>query len=145
MSLSKKQRIFCEEYVGCGNGKESAIRAGYSAKTAISKASQLLADQDVKRYIKELQEKIKNDKILDARQMQEILTSIILQTSKEEVVLMQSDGDGGNFPTRVFKTASQADRIKAIQLLAKMQGALDNTATVNVVLPVFGGESELED
>jgi hypothetical protein len=43
------------------------------------------------------------------------------------------------------KTPSQADRIKAIQLLARMQGVLDSGNTVNVVVPIFGGEDKLEE
>jgi len=30
-------------------------------------------------------------------------------------------------------------------LLAKVQGALDNRANINVVIPVFGGEEGLRD
>ena len=40
--LTNKQLAFCREYVKDSNGKQAAIRAGYSAKTAEVKASQLL-------------------------------------------------------------------------------------------------------
>jgi len=41
-SLTPKQARFCEEYMIDLNGKQAAIRAGYSAKTAENKASNLL-------------------------------------------------------------------------------------------------------
>ena len=42
MALSLKQKTFCQEYIIDFNGAQSAIRAGYSKKTAKVKASQLL-------------------------------------------------------------------------------------------------------
>lgn len=77
--------------------------------------------------------------------MQEVLTSIIRQESDEEVIVVEGCGDGVSEAVTKKKKPSQSDRIKAIQLLARMQGALDNSATLNVVLPVFSGENELED
>jgi hypothetical protein len=32
-----------------------------------------------------------------------------------------------------------------MQLLARMQGVLDNNMTLNVVVPVYGGDQDLED
>ena len=63
----------------------------------------------------------------------------------KEVIVVEGCGDGISEAVTKTKTASNQDRIRAIQLLARMQGALDNTATVNVVLPVFGGEDDLEE
>ena len=59
--------------------------------------------------------------------------------------MVEGCGDGISEVVKKKKTASQADRIKAIQLLARMQGVLDNSAVLNVVLPVFNGEDGLED
>ena len=35
--------------------------------------------------------------------------------------------------------------ISAIDKLARMQGAYDNSQTLTLVLPVFGGEADLEE
>lgn len=51
--LNDQQRIFCNEYVIDRNGARAAIRAGYSPKTARSKASQLLTNINVKKYVEE--------------------------------------------------------------------------------------------
>lgn len=143
--MTKRQEMFCQEYVISGNGTQAAIKAGYSEKTANEQAARLLAKVSIQDKIRALSEEIRTEKIIDARKMQEVLTSIILQESQEEVIVVEGCGDGVSEAVTKTKTASQSDRIKAIQLLARMQGALDNSATLNVVLPVFGGENELKD
>lgn len=143
--MTAKQKRFCEEFVKTGNATQSAIKAGYSEKTANEQGARLLAKVSIKSYIQSLQAEIKTENIINAREMQKVLTSIILKQSEEDVIVVEGCGDGISEAVTKKKTASNADRIKAIQLLARMQGALDNTATVNVVLPVFGGEEDLED
>lgn len=143
--MTARQKRFCEEFVKTGNATQSAKDAGYSEKTAYSTGQRMLKNVEVQSYIHSLQDEIKNNNILDARQMQEVLTSIILKESEEEVIVVEGCGDGISEAVTKTKTASNQDRIRAIQLLARMQGALDNTATVNVVLPVFGGEDDLEE
>ena len=56
-NLNSKEDAFCNEYLTDNNGKQAAIRAGYSAKTADVKASQLLALVKVQNKISELREK----------------------------------------------------------------------------------------
>lgn len=140
-----RQKRFCEEFVKSGNATQSAKDAGYSEKTAYSTGQRMLKNVEVQSYIRSLQDEIKNENIIDAQKMQEILTSIILQESEEEVIIVEGCGDGVSEAVTKTKTASNSDRIKAIQLLARMQGVLDNSATVNVVVPVFGGENDLEE
>lgn len=142
--LTPRQERFCQEFVKDGIGTQSAIRAGYSKRTANEQAVRLLANVNIKNRIKELSEILKNDRIMDAREMQEHLTSIIRQESEEEVIVVEGCGDGVSEAVTKKKTASQSDRIKAIQLLARMQGALDNSATLEVIVPVFDGEDDLE-
>lgn len=143
--MTARQERFCQEFAKTGNGTLSAINAGYSEKTANEQASRLLTNVNIQERIKELQGEIKNQNIMDAREMQEVLTSIIKQESQEEVIVVEGCGDGVSEAVTKKKTPSQADRIKAIQLLARMQGVLDSGNTVNVVVPIFGGEDKLED
>ena len=49
--ISNKQKIFINEYVKSWNATKAAIAAGYSAKTATSKASQLLTKVNIKEEI----------------------------------------------------------------------------------------------
>lgn len=54
MPLNKKQEIFCQEYIIDLNGKQAAIRAGYSAGTAKEQAARLLTYANVSDKIAEL-------------------------------------------------------------------------------------------
>lgn len=51
MTLSKKQRVFIDQYVICWNGAEAARRAGYSVRSAREIAVRLLADVSIKAEI----------------------------------------------------------------------------------------------
>lgn len=55
--LTEQQIRFCEEYPIDLNGKQAAIRAGYSEKTAEQQASRLLSKVKVQQYIKKLIDK----------------------------------------------------------------------------------------
>ena len=57
-NLNMQQRRFCYEYVKSLNGKQAAIAAGYSAKTAEVKASQLLTIVKVQNEIARLRSNI---------------------------------------------------------------------------------------
>lgn len=56
--LTARQDLFCVEYVKDRNGKQAAIRAGFSAKTAASIASRLLTQVNVQIRLESLGEKI---------------------------------------------------------------------------------------
>lgn len=49
--LKEKQLIFAKEYLVCMNATESALKAGYSKKTAYSQGCRLLKNVKVREYI----------------------------------------------------------------------------------------------
>lgn len=49
--LSPKKLAFCQYYLESGNGTESAIKAGYSKRSAHAQASALLKNPNVKAFI----------------------------------------------------------------------------------------------
>lgn len=55
--LTDKQEIFCLEYLKDLNGKQAAIRAGYSEKTAQEHSSRMLTNVKVQARIQVLKEK----------------------------------------------------------------------------------------
>lgn len=65
--LNARQRKFAEDYAQSGNAAESAVKAGYSAKYANTNASKLLQNTTIANYIKELSEKLKDERIMTAR------------------------------------------------------------------------------
>jgi phage terminase small subunit len=54
LELTLQQELFCREYLVDLNGKAAAIRAKYSAKTAESQASRLLANPRVSIHLQKL-------------------------------------------------------------------------------------------
>lgn len=143
--LNEKQKKFCLEYIGSGNATKSAINAGYSKKTSYSIGQRLLKKDEIKDEIVRLNAKIENEKIMNAVEMQTYLTSVVRGESEEEVLMSEGVEKGITETVRYKKTASINDRIKAVNTLAKMQGVLDSGSNVNVVVPVFTDESNLQD
>lgn len=97
--LNARQKKFAEYYAQSGNAAESAVKAGYSAKYANTNASKLLQNTTIANYIKELSEKLKDERIMIAKDRQVLLSDIAR--------------DDENEPN---------DRIKAVDTLNKMTG-----------------------
>lgn len=58
MGLTVRQKRFVEEYLRLGIGKEAAINAGYSPRSAEQQASRLLATPEVQAYRRELEKRL---------------------------------------------------------------------------------------
>lgn len=146
--LNVRQEAFCWHYAKTGNATESYKEAGYTPKSesaASSSASLLLRNPRVQARLAQITEELNSAKIASVREVQERLTSILRGELMEERVVVEGEGMGES-RARIIKCAPQhKDAIKAGELLAKMQGGLDTGSTVNVVVPVFGGEDSLED
>ena len=56
--LTPKIKRFCEEYIKDLNGKQAAIRTGYSEKAAEQQASRLLSNAKVQHFISELKKSL---------------------------------------------------------------------------------------
>jgi len=56
--LTDKQLMFVEEYLKDGNGRQAAIRAGYSEKTAIEQSSRLLTKVHIQSYLQKRRKEI---------------------------------------------------------------------------------------
>ena len=82
---------FAREYVKDLNGEQAAIRAGYSAKSARSKASQLLTKVNVQALIAELTKKQADKLDLSA---EKVLRELMLMgfSNMQDYVSVQKDG-----------------------------------------------------
>lgn len=97
--MNERQKKFAEYYAQSGNTVQSAIKAGYSEKYANARAYEMLENVGVAEYIRELSEKVQNERIMTAKERQVLLSDIAK--------------DGDNDP---------ADRIRAVDTLNKMTG-----------------------
>lgn len=146
--LNVKQEAFCLHYAKTGNATESYKQAGYDAKTeraVYSNANRLLKNDKVQARLAELAEEMASEKIADIREIHEYLTSVIRGETTDDVVVTEGCGDGVSEAKVVQVRTANAMRIKAATELAKMKGAYDSKLKVEVTVPVFGGEEDLED
>ena len=113
--LTTKQQKFADEYIKSGNGKQSAIDAGYSSHTAKQMAVENLSKPYLKAYITQKLDEIESAKIMDATEGIELLTAVARGEKKETVILTTADG-------RVVekqKTADLKTRITAVKEILK--------------------------
>lgn len=101
--LTKKERIFADEYVKTTNGTQSAITAGYSEKTASVTASKMLRKPKVRQYIDAVMNERSKDTIATADEVLEYLTRVVRGEEKDAFGL----------------DVSVNDRTKAAELLGK--------------------------
>ena len=147
MALSVKQEKFCLEYARLGNARQAYINAGYESKSeeAIdANASRLISNDKVQERLKELAQETKNSAIADIQEMQEVLTNIIRQQLDEEVIVNEML-KGVTTTKKMTKKPAIKDVISAIEKLGKMQGAFSEKVELEIAVPVFTDEDDLED
>ena len=144
--MTEKQKRFAEEYMKTGNSRQAYINAGYSGteKSIDVNASRLLRSDKVQEYIHQISDEIKSKKIADIEELQIRLTNIIRGLTTEEVIVTELIGDGMSKSKVLKKKPSLKDVIKACELLGRITGAYSNNNILNVVMPVYSGEDELE-
>lgn len=146
MKMTNKQKRFCDEYLIDMNATQSAIRAGYSPKTAKVIGNENLSKPYVKAYIdKRLKEK-EDELIASQDEVLRYLTSVMRGQSQSEIVVVEGCGDGLSEAKRMLKAPDERERLKASELLAKRYGILSDKVKLDGVVPVvIGGSDDLED
>jgi phage terminase small subunit len=89
--LTPKQQRFVDEYLIDLNGKQAAIRAGYSAKTAHVQAARLLSKANVAAFVAErMAERSERTEIKQDEVLQELLT--LLRSDVRDFVVDEKTG-----------------------------------------------------
>lgn len=140
--MTDKQKRFCDEYLIDCNATQAAIRAGYSPKTAYSIGEENLKKPELKTYIDERLEQLHSEKIADAQEVLEYLTSVMRGEHTEQVLRLDGDGvqvvDSVQTPTR--------DELKAAELIGKRYGMFKDAVDLGGAVPVvISGGDDLED
>lgn len=107
--MNLKQQKFAEYYAQSGNATQSAECAGYSLQTAYSQGQRLLKNVEVSAYIQELSRQEQNERIINAKERQVLLSDIARNENN-----------------------TAAERIKAIDTLNKMTGEYVAKVQANV-------------
>lgn len=100
LKLTKKQKLFCEYYKSTHNATDSAIKSGYSKKTAYAIGCNLLKKIEIQEYLNSITENSDNTRIMNMEQIQEFWASVVND-----------------------KKAKLTDRLKASEYIAKSSGA----------------------
>lgn len=114
MKLTAKQRLFADEYIKSGNATQSAIKAGYSKRTAKQIATENLSKPYLKSYIDKKIAEIESHKIADAKEVLQFYTRVLREEETEEVAL-----PAGNQVVTIEKKPSMKDKIAVAKELMK--------------------------
>ncbi|MCZ9313171.1 MAG: terminase small subunit [Methanocorpusculum sp.] len=134
-SVTDKQRKFADEYLIDTNATR-AYKAAYphvkSDDAARACASRLLTNANIKQYIDEQLEKISSEKIADAKEVMEYLTSVMRGESTSEIVVVEGCGDGYSEARNIDKAPDEKERLKAAELLGKRFGLFKDNVALEV-------------
>ena len=120
--MTDKQKRFCDEYLIDCNATQAAIRAGYSEKTARQIGEENLSKLDIKNYIQERMEQVASEKVADAQEVMEYLTSVLRGETQSSEIVVEGIGDGCSKAKEILKEPSEKDKLKAAELLGKRYG-----------------------
>lgn len=120
--LNTKQKLFCEEYIKTLNATRSYMKIyKCTLKSAETQGWRLLQNVKIKNYIDERLQKVEREKIADANEVLEFLTSTLRGEVKDQL----------GFETSV------KDRIKAGELLGKRYKLFEENKNENTTSDVM--------
>ena len=155
--LTDKQMIFANEYLVDLNATRAYKKAYPKVKkdsVAASNGNRLLRNAKVKNYIDEQLKKIEDESIADAVEVMKYLTAVMRNELKEEVVVVEGEGEGCSSARIVKKDISAKDRNKAAELLGKryrlfvdkvesdVNATVNSTAKLDSILEQLGNNDE---
>ena len=144
--LTRKQRLFCEEYIKNPNATAAAKLAGYAQKYAHTNASKLLQNTTISEYIKKRMEEKDKELIADQNEILKYLTSVLRGEAKSEIVVIEAEKEGGSFARCMKKAPDEKERLKAAELLGKRYGLYTEKTDLSGAIPVvICGSDDLED
>ena len=120
--MNEQQKRFAEYYAAYPNATEAAKQAGYSPRTARSQGQRLLTSVDIQRYIREIQDRAAEKRIMTIAQTKAFWSDIVND-----------------------KNEKTANRLKASELLARAAGAFIHTETCREAGLSLIGEQSGED
>lgn len=133
--MTDKQRKFADEYLIDCNATR-AYKAAYpkikSDEAARVNGCKLLTNTNIKAYIDEQLDKISSEKVADAKEVMEYLTSVMRGESSSEVVVVEGQGDGYSEARRMDKAPDEKERLKAAELLGKRYGIFTDKVNLEV-------------
>lgn len=125
--MTLKQQRFADEYIITGNATQSAIKAGYSKKTARAIANENLMKPYIKEYIDERLAKLESEKIATQEEVLQYLTSVMRGEKTEPLLVL--DGEGTQKVIQAVPNVQS--RTRAAELLGKRYGTFTDRVDIN--------------
>ena len=145
--MTRKQKLFADEYLIDLNATR-AYKAVYknckSDNAAAAFAAKLLRNPKVKKYVDERFKQIEGEKIANAQEVMEYLTTVMRGESTSAVLRFVGDG----YQKITKKTPDEKERLKAAELLGKRYSLftdnlkLDSNSVVRIVDDIGADENE---
>lgn len=122
--MNERQKRFVDFYIQTGNASEAARKAGYSEHVANVAGSKLLTKANIRAEIDRRLGELKTKRTADTQEILEHLTSVVRGELTEEVVT--------NSGKKITAKVNQRDRLKAAEMLLKVNGAFREQVDVKV-------------
>lgn len=129
--LTEKQKAFADYYIKSLNAKESAIKAGYSEKTASEMGYENLNKPHIKNYIDERLGEASSSRIATIKEIMEFHTKVMNNEYKEL---------GYNKPLYVKDRQVSAEAL--IKRLELMESKGDNNKAITINIKKAGEKDE---
>lgn len=146
--MNERQKHFADEYIISKNATKSAVKAGYSEKTAYSIGQRLLKKVEISEYIKKRTEEHFNERSMSIAEALAISASIARGEPQKRYSkkVIQSNGEEMEEVVSGEYTPSIEDRQRSIDHILKVSGAYLDRKEIDVQgSVVFMNEDNIAD
>lgn len=146
--MNEKQKHFADEYIISKNATKSAVKAGYSEKTAYSIGQRLLKKVEISEYIKKRTEEHFNERSMSIAEALAISASIARGEPQKRYSkkVVKSNGEEMEEVVSGEYTPSIEDRQRSIDHILKVSGAYLDRKEIDVQgSVVFMNEDNIAD
>lgn len=122
--MNERQQRFVDFYIKTGNASEAARLAGYSKRIANRIGTENLSKPVIKKAIEKRLKEMESQRVAEAQEVLEHLTSVVRGEMTEEVVTQSGK--------KFVVTVGERDKLKAAEMLLKVHGAFKDKLDVKV-------------
>lgn len=135
--LNPRQQAFVDAYCKCGNVTKAAHAAGYSKATGYSGGHRLLKNDRVAAAIATRMRELQDEAIADTKEILRYMTSVMRGEQTDMVVMNIGKGQGITAAEKVSTKVAEKERLKAAELLAKVNGLFRQELEISGALPII--------
>ena len=128
--LNARQQMFVDEFCKTGNATQAASKAGYVQAGA--EGCRLQKNPNVQNAIATRMEEARTKNVADTTEILEYLTSVMRGQHEDEVVMNIGKGNGITAAEKVAAKVGAKERLKAAEMLAKVNGMFLNKQEIEL-------------